>query len=72
FSPSLFAQAPVVANLQCQQQSYPSKTVEIKYDLEAITETVDIRLLISETAGETWAVPFEHFWGDIGERIHLG
>ncbi len=69
---SLFAQAPAVTNIDCSQQDYPSKIVEIRYNLEAVTETVDIRLLISENDGESWAIPFEHFWGDIGERIHPG
>jgi formylglycine-generating enzyme required for sulfatase activity len=69
---TLFAQAPEINNFRCEQQDYPSKTVEIQYDLEAISETVDVQLLISDDAGETWTIPFEHFHGDIGERINPG
>jgi formylglycine-generating enzyme required for sulfatase activity len=67
----LFAQAPVVTNIQCHQQTYPSKIVEITYDLEAVTETVDIRVLISDDGGESWDVPIETFEGDIGADIQV-
>ena len=65
-------QTPEVSNIRNRQLDYPSKVVEIRYDLEAVTETVAIRLLISDDGGETWDVPVENVEGDIGADIRVG
>ncbi len=66
------AEDPVVSNVVAHQLDFPSLMVEITYDVQASTETVQVTTIISDDNGETWDVPVITVEGDIGEGVAIG
>jgi formylglycine-generating enzyme required for sulfatase activity len=70
-SPSLFAAAPVVSNVNGVQRA-GTKLVDITYDVTADTPTVAVSLRISSDDGATYSVPTTTLSGAVGAYVAVG
>ena len=65
--------APTVSNVQAVPRQDHSKLVDIYYDLASEQAPLcSVWVTVSDDGGQSWCVPAQTFWGDVGASIAPG